>query len=120
MNASGFPYDIALGQVQYVTLDGQNIPLPGGPADPNAMNINSPGAIPGTSSTYIQVVTWAAGDACPEAATVLAYSESDNPASPHYDDQTKLFSRRQWATGYFCPAQVAAHAVSTTVVSGDR
>jgi acyl-homoserine lactone acylase PvdQ len=124
MNASGFPYDLALGQVQYVTLDGQNIPLPGGPADPNgelnAMNINSPGAIPGTSSTYIQVVTWAAGDACPEAATVLAYSESDNPASPHYDDQTKLFSRRQWATGYFCPAQVAAHAVSTTVVSGDR
>lgn len=35
MNASGFPYDIALAQVQYVTLDGQNIPLPGGPADPN-------------------------------------------------------------------------------------
>lgn len=49
---------------------------------------------------------------------MLAYSESANPASPHYDDQTKLFSRRQWATGYFCPAQVAAHAVSTTVLSG--
>jgi acyl-homoserine-lactone acylase len=49
---------------------------------------------------------------------VLTYSESENPASPHYDDQTKLFSRRQWATGYFCPAQVAAHALSTTVVSG--
>jgi acyl-homoserine-lactone acylase len=124
MNTFNFPYDIALGQVQYVTLDGRGIPLPGGQADPsgefNAMSINSPGAIPGTSSTYIQVVTWASGDACPEAATVLAYSESDNPASPHYDDQTLLFSRRQWATAYFCPAQVAAHAVSTTVVSGGR
>ena len=45
---------------------------------------------------------------------MLAYSESDNPASPHYDDQTALFSHRQWATAYFSPAQVAAHAVSAT------
>jgi hypothetical protein len=56
---------------------------------------------------------------------VLAYSESANPASPHDDDQTRLFSRRQRVTGpggrargLFCPAQVAAHAVSTTVLSG--
>jgi acyl-homoserine-lactone acylase len=121
MTANQEPYDIALGQVQYVTLDGQNIPLPGGPADPNgelnAMYVLSPGAIPVLGSTYIQVVTWASGDPCPEAATVLTYSESDNPASPHYDDQTKLFSQRQWATAYFCPAQVAAYAVSTTVVA---
>jgi acyl-homoserine-lactone acylase len=118
------PYDIALGQVQYVTLDGQNIPLPGGTLDPegefNAMVIDSPGAVPALSSTYIQVVTWASGDACPEAATVLTYSESDNPASPHYDDQTKLFSRRGWATAYFCPDQVAEHAVSATVVSSGK
>jgi acyl-homoserine-lactone acylase len=122
MSASHLPYGIALGQVQYVLLDGQRFPMPGGIPDPNgelnAMDINSPGAIPGTSSTYIQAVTWAPGDPCPQAATVVAYSESDNPASAHYDDQTKLFSRRQWATAYFCPAQVAAHAASVTVVSG--
>jgi acyl-homoserine-lactone acylase len=117
------PYGIALGQVQYVLLDGQQIPLPGGPADPNgelnAMYVPYPGAVPDLGSTYIQVVTWGAADPCPEASTVLTYSESDNPASPHYDDQTKLFSHRQWATAYFCPAQVAAHAVSARVVSGD-
>jgi acyl-homoserine-lactone acylase len=84
------------------------------------MVIDSPGAVPALSSTYIQVVTWASGDACPEAATVLTYSESDNPASPHYDDQTKLFSRRGWATAYFCPDQVAEHAVSATVVSSGK
>ena len=124
MTAGGQPYDIALGHVQYVLLDGQKIPLPGGPADPdgelNAMYVNSPGAVPSLGSTYIQVVTWASGDACPEAATVLTYSESDNPRSPHYDDQTKLFSSRQWATAYFCPAQVTAHATSTAVVSDGR
>jgi acyl-homoserine-lactone acylase len=124
MSASHQPYGIALGQVQYVLLDGQRFPMPGGIPDPNgefnAMDISSPGAIPGTSSTYVQVVTWASGNQCPQAATVVAYSESDNPASAHYDDQTKLFSRRQWATAYFCPAQVAAHAVSVTAVSGGR
>jgi acyl-homoserine-lactone acylase len=124
MSAGHLPYGVALGQVQYVLLDGQRFPMPGGIPDPNgefnAMDINSPGAIPGTSSTYVQAVTWASGHPCPQAATVVAYSESDNPASAHYDDQTALFSRRQWATAYFCPAQVAAHAVSVTVVSGGR
>jgi acyl-homoserine-lactone acylase len=48
------------------------------------------------------------------AATLLTYSQSDNPDSPRYADQTRLFSRRQWVTPYFCPAQVAAHAISVT------
>jgi len=124
LTTSHQPYDVALGQVQYVVRDGKTIPLPGGQPDPNgefnALSQTSPGAVPNPASTYIQVVTWASGDTCPRAATVLAYSESDNPASPHYDDQTMLFSSRQWATAYFCPAQVAAHAVSTKVVPGSR
>jgi hypothetical protein len=41
---------------------------------------------------------------------------SANPASSHYADQTELFSHRGWAYPYFCPAQVAAHAVSTETV----
>jgi len=52
----------------------------------------------------------------PDPATVLTYSESANPASPHYADQTKLFSDRGWVTPHFCPDQVAAHAVSTGTV----
>jgi acyl-homoserine-lactone acylase len=47
---------------------------------------------------------------------MLSDSESGNPASPHYADQTRLFSRRRWVTAQFCPAQIAAHAVSTTVL----
>jgi acyl-homoserine-lactone acylase len=127
MTADHLPYDIALGQVQYVLLDGQRIPLPGGPADPDGefndiefnnvySIVNSPGMIPAVGSSYIQAVTWNSGDSCPQAATVLTYSESDNPLSPHYADQTRLFSRREWATAYFCQAQVAAQAVSTTTV----
>ena len=49
---------------------------------------------------------------------MLTYSESDNPASPHYADQTELFSHKQWVTAYFSPAQVTAHAISTTILRG--
>ena len=120
LTAAHLPYDVPLGQVQYVVRNGQRIPLPGGPGDPsgdfNAIDQLQAGADPIDGSSYIQAVTWNPGDSCPQAATLLTYSESGNPTSPHYADQTMLFSRRQWVTPYFCAAQVAAHAVSTTLV----
>jgi acyl-homoserine-lactone acylase len=124
LKAAHIPYDVALGTVQYVVRNNTRIPLPGGPSDPDGelngiyQDVLQPGADPEFGSSYIQVVTWAAGGGCPQAATLLTYSESDNPSSPYYDDQTELFSRGQWVTTYICPAQVAAHAISTTVVSG--
>lgn len=125
LTAAKLPYDVALGTVQYVVRDGAKIPLPGGPGDPegefNAIYDNvlrSPGTDPSLGSSYIQAVTWGSGGHCPEAATLVAYSESANPSSPHYADQTELFSKGQWVTADFCPAQVAAHAISTTVLHG--
>ena len=121
LTAAHLPYNVTLGAVQYVVRDGTKIPLPGGPGDPdgelNAIyQFGGPGSVPLYGSSYIQVVTWKTGDRCPQAATLLTYSESDNPTSPHYADQTELFSHREFATAYFCPAQVTAHAVSTTVL----
>lgn len=123
LRTAHLPYNVALGTMQYVVRHGKHIPLPGGPGDPlgefNAIYqdvLQQPGVDPSVGSSYIQDVTWASGDACPQAATILAYSESANPASRHYADQTLLFSRSQWVTTYFCPAQVASHAVSTTVL----
>jgi acyl-homoserine-lactone acylase len=120
LTAAHLPYDVALGTVQYVVRNGKQIPLPGGPDDPlgefNGIDQNQPGTDPSIGSSYIQDVTWSTGNPCPEPATLLTYSESDNPDSPYYADQTELFSHSQWVTAYFCPAQVAAHAVSTTVL----
>lgn len=120
LTAARLPYDVTLGAVQYVVRNGKNIPLPGGPADPdgefNGISQAQPGADPYSGSSYIQDVTWSTGGRCPEAATLLTYSESDNPDSPYYADQTELFSHSQWVTAYFCAFQVAEHAVSTTVL----
>ena len=44
----------------------------------------------------------------PKARTLLTYSESANPASPHFTDQTLLFSRGLWVTDRFSEADIAA------------
>ncbi|MCG5218201.1 penicillin acylase family protein [Streptosporangium soli] len=53
----------------------------------------------------------------PRTRTILTYSLSANPASPHHTDQTVLFSRGQWVTGRFTEAEIAAdpHLRTTTV-----
>ena len=38
--------------------------------------------------------------------TILTYSESANPNSKHYADQTRLFSQKKWIDPPFCPGQV--------------
>ena len=75
---------------------------------------------PDTGSSFIQVVTWPAHGTCPVAATIVTYSESSNPASPHFADQTKLFSKKQFLPDRFCPAQIAADPnLQTVTVTGN-
>lgn len=44
----------------------------------------------------------------PRTRTILTYSESANPDSPHYSDQTVLFAHSQWVTEPFSQAQINA------------
>jgi acyl-homoserine-lactone acylase len=120
------PLDATLGSVQHVTYRGARIPIPGGPGDPdgiyNAIFTDEyPGdslTAPDAGSSFIQAVTWN-DTPCPVGATILTYSESSNPASPHYADQTALFSHKKWLPDRFCQAQILAdpHLQVTTVTS---
>jgi len=121
------PIDTTLGAVQFVSHGGSHITIPGGPGDPdgiyNAIYRNTePGdslTTPDTGSSFIQVVTWPRRGACPVGSTILTYSESSNPASPHFADQTKLFSNKQFLPDRFCPAQIAADPnLQVTTVTG--
>jgi acyl-homoserine-lactone acylase len=110
------PVDTTLGAVQFVTYHGSHIPIPGGPGDPdgifNAIYVaDEPGdslTAPDDGSSFIQVVTWAKNSSCPVGSTILTYSESSNPSSPHFADQTKLFSKKQFLPDRFCQSQIAA------------
>ena len=41
---------------------------------------------------------------CPDANAILTYSQSTDPASPHYADATELYSNSGWIDMPFCEA----------------
>ncbi len=120
LRGAHIPLNAAPGDVQKRA----GIPIHGGPGDPNGeFNAIYSDFTPGRGfgpitegSSYIQVVTWH-HRACPDAATILTYSESANPRSPHFSDQTRLFSRKRWLTDHFCRADVLRHTRSVLVLS---
>jgi acyl-homoserine-lactone acylase len=123
LDGARIPLDATVGSEQAVTRNGVRIPLHGGEGDPNGeFNAIYDDFTPGSGfgdvydgSSYVQAVTWNNGP-CPQAATILTYSESDNPTSPFYADQTRLFSAKQWVPDRFCQADVLADTRSTTVL----
>jgi acyl-homoserine-lactone acylase len=126
LNQANVPLDAAPGDVQAVTRHGQRIPLHGGVADPNGefnalytnFDPHSGFSEPYLGSSYVQVVTWN-DQPCPDAATILTYSQSANPDSPFSADQTQLYSRKQWVPERFCPSDVQANTLTTTTISAN-
>jgi acyl-homoserine-lactone acylase len=58
------------------------------------------------------------GSGCPDARTILTYSQSTNPRSVHYADQTRLFSRSGWVVDRFCANDVKRATVRTIHLRG--
>ncbi len=55
-------------------------------------------------------------DKGPVSQGVLSYSQSTDPASANFGDQTKLYSQKGWDDLRFTQAAVKAGAVSTLVL----
>lgn len=108
LNRLGIPLNATLGSVQFVSYHGTQIPIPGGPGDPDGIYnaiYARPGPAPTTGSSFIQVVTWN-NTSCPVGVTILTYSESSNPTSAHFADQTMLFSHKRFLPDRFCQSQI--------------
>jgi len=122
LSAAGIPLDRPWGQVQFVEKNGERIPIHGGSGDMMFSVITSnlnPGE--GYSSirhgnSYIQAVTWDESD-CPDAYAVLTYSQSTDPASPHYADATKLYSQGGWIDMPFCAADRDAQEIGRMTIA---
>ena len=65
-------------------------------------------------SSFILATTF--DDHGPVADAILTYSQSANPRSLHYADQTRLFSQKKWVRLAFTPPQIRDQAVTTTVL----
>lgn len=111
---AGIPLDARLGDWQYVVRNGVKIPIHGGPGDDgvfDAINVTWDAAKgypePPHGSSFVQVVSFL-GNGCPDARTILTYSQSADPTSPHYADQTGMFSARRWVVDRFCERAITA------------
>ncbi|MBE1468421.1 penicillin acylase family protein [Kibdelosporangium phytohabitans] len=112
LRAAKIPMDAPLGQNQYVVRNGERIPVHGAPNNLGVLNMQVPIWDPAKGNTelahgssYIQAVSFD-NDSCPDVRTLLTYSQSTDPTSPHFADQTKLFSRGEWARGRFCEHEI--------------
>ena len=119
LEAAGVALDAPWREVQFVVRNGVRIPVHGG--DPRAgvygaisASLGDGGYTPWSGNTYVQAVTW--DDECPVADTINAPSQSSDPASPHYADQTALYSRKQWVRFPYCEPEINAAQIGETLV----
>lgn len=127
LRAAHIPMNAKLGDYQYRLVDNgidspYKIPIHGGPGELgnfNAIYGGPRGWIAGQGfgpvnygSSFMQAVQFT--DGCPIASSMLSYSESTDPTSPHYADQTPLFSAKQWKPMLYCRSEIANDVKSVT------
>ena len=121
LDAANVALDSPWGEVQFDARGEAAIPIHGGDGNMGVYAAISANLGEGgytdirSGNSYIQAVTWDESD-CPVADTVLAPSQSSNPDSPHYRDQTALYSRKEWLRFPFCAEQIEAAQIGLTLV----
>ncbi len=134
IQAAGLDLNAAMGDIQFTRKADEEIPIHGGPSEDGAFNMlyyNSSsngtllppdvslGGFPSASlqdqggylinygSSYMQMVEYTQRGK-PRAKALVSYSQSIDPDSPFFSDQTRLFSQSQWRDCLFSEAQIAA------------
>jgi acyl-homoserine-lactone acylase len=121
MQARGIPLDASIGEVQRAPQAGA-APLPGclegdGCYAAIGSSFPTPTAKQAdvTGGTSIVMFTELRAGHEPVAKGLLAYSQSEDPTSPYYEDQTQRFSKNEWITLPWTPASVAEDAIAPTL-----
>jgi len=99
---NAIPLDRPWGEVQFDVRNGVRLPIHGGSGTSGVYNAITPSAlVPGVGYTpilggtsYVQSVTFTHKG--PDARALVTYSQSSDPANPHYADMTALFSNYGW------------------------
>ena len=141
-----FTLDAPLGQVQFAIKDGVKIPLHGGLPDTDGVynkveskrygtgTLNT-SILPGSGAdvsldpstdlstngyninygaSYIMTVTLS--EEGPQAQAMLTYSQSEHASSPHFADQTHLYSEKQFRPVPFTREQIESYSNYTMMV----
>lgn len=123
LNELKIPLDARLGDVQAETRNGKRIPIHGGAGPEGVFNVITVDSLEpekgwtsirhGASWIYAVEFT----DAGPKSEGFLSYSQSTDPTSPHYSDQTELYSRKGWDDLLWADEAVEKATVSRVTIS---
>ncbi len=111
--------DARWGDVQFAVRGSERIGIHGGSGLLGVLNVQQSDPVPGGvvprhGTSYIQVVSF--DERGPVADALLSYSQSTDPKSAHYADQTRAFSAKAWHRLPFTTVEVAAAGGTTVVV----
>lgn len=118
---AGVAMDAPLGSLQRSGVIGDNnVPVFGGIGSEGAFTIitapplSAAGYPINYGNSYIQTVTWSDNgpNAKVQAEGFITYSQSTDPANPHYFDFTQEYSAKRWHRFPFAAADVQAQKVS--------
>jgi acyl-homoserine-lactone acylase len=123
---AGVPLDAPLGAVQTEPRGSARLPVHGDRGNTGAFNVITAPLVPGVGypkidhgTSYVMAVRLGRG--APSGRQILTYSQSSNPASSFYGDQTRLYAREGWDTVKFTWFQLAADPrVRSYVVGSPR
>ena len=117
------PVDARLGDVQAETRNGKRIPVHGGAGPEGVFNVITVEDLEpekgwtsirhGASWIYAVEFT----EQGPKSQGFLSYSQSTDPTSPHYSDQTELYSRKGWDDLLWRDTDVEKATVSRLTIS---
>lgn len=116
---AGLPPDARVGDVQAEMRGNERIEIHGGPGGTGVFNMINPVFPQNPDNPRIQhgsswIMTVEFTDDGPRSGGILSYSQSTNPASPHFGDQTRLYAEKGWDDLLFDPEAARAAAVSVT------
>lgn len=119
LTEAGIALDAKWGDVQFRQHGDERIAIHGGPGTAGILNMQRSrevegGLTPVHGSSYIQIVGFDKDG--PVADAILSYSQSTDPASPYYSDQTRLYSAKEWYRLPFSDEEIEAARVGETLV----
>ena len=121
LHGANVALDAPLGEVQYLERNQERVPIHGGQGPMGVFGaisdiLRDGGYInPRSGNSFIQAVTWNESE-CPIADVILVPSNSTNPESPHFSDQSKLYSNKEWVRFPFCEDEIEAAQIGETLV----
>jgi acyl-homoserine-lactone acylase len=120
----GVALDAPFGTLQTEPRGDRRIPIHGSGGAEGATNVisavrdDATGTYPRIrhGSSFIQAVAFN-DTRCPDVRTILTYSQSTDPTSRWFGDQTELYSEKGWVTPPFCRDDVVRQTLETTEIA---